>query len=69
MHEKIVITPVKIVCKRDCPDRAWDCHGKCPEYSKYRAKCDAEMHKRNLERDVSEAIGLAMKRIPGKREI
>lgn len=62
------LTSVKPVCK-DCPNRSFDCHGKCETYIKYRAGCDEVIHQRNLKRDVINAIGDAMKRIPGKRGI
>lgn len=60
---------IKPPCKRNCPDRRWDCHTFCEKYIAYRAQCDQAIKERKLEREVKEAIGAAMKRIPGKREI
>lgn len=59
----------KSPCKKDCPKRAFDCHAHCGEYAGFRAKRDEQIQKRLLNRDVQEAIGDAMKRIPGKRGI
>lgn len=64
---EICINPAKIKCQRKCPDRTFDCHGKCRKYAEYRAECDKEIKKRALKRDVDYAIGDAIKRIPGKR--
>lgn len=65
----IALNPVKIKCPRKCPDRTFDCHGKCRKYAEYRADCDNAIQQRTLKRDVDQAIGDAMKRIPGKRSI
>lgn len=65
----ISLNPVKIKCPRNCPDRTFDCHGKCRKYAEYRADCDKEIQKRTRKREVDQAIGDAMKRIPGKRSI
>jgi len=58
----ILLTPVKIKCRRDCPDRSQDCHGKCEIYAQYRVECDKLIHQRELNRDVTEAVGMAIKR-------
>lgn len=65
----IVLTNVKRCCPTDCPKRKYDCHGKCEDYQNYRAKCDERIRLRMLEYEVNNAIGDAMKRIPGKRGI
>lgn len=61
------LTPVKMVCKKDCPDRAFDCHPKCEKYAKYRAKCDEQMRERKREADLNEALSNAIKRTHGRR--
>lgn len=61
------LTPVKMVCERDCPDRAFDCHAKCNDYAEYRAKCDKHMQERKREADLNEALSNAIKRTHGKR--
>ena len=61
------VTRVPTECKRDCPDRSWDCHAKCKTYAEYRAKCDAEMEKRALEREVMNEIGDTSERIRKRR--
>lgn len=63
------INPAKMKCTKDCPDRTFDCHVKCKKYAEYRADCDRAIQQRTFEREVNQAIGDAMKRIPGKREI
>lgn len=65
----IVLSPVKMRCKKDCPKRALGCHGKCETYAEDRAKCDEEIQKRKMKRDVDNAVEDAMKRLPGKRGI
>lgn len=65
----ISITNVKMKCRKDCQDRAFDCHVKCEKYAKYRTECDEQIQQRALKRDVDSYITDAMKRIPGKREI
>ena len=69
--EPLAISGVKPVCSRDCPDRSWDCHGKCEKYKAYREQCDEEMMERfkkvQFNRDVNEAVSQAVKRLPGKR--
>lgn len=67
--DDLALTEIKPVCRADCPNRTFDCHGKCERYIRYRAECDEAIHQRNLKRDVITAIGDAMKRIPGKRGI
>lgn len=67
--KEIVLSPVKMRCKRDCPDRALGCHGKCKTYAEDRAKCDEAIRRRELKRDVDNAVEDAMKRMPGKRGI
>lgn len=47
---------VPMVCHRDCPDRSWDCHGRCKDYMEYREACDRELHKKNLQRDVVDTV-------------
>ena len=42
---------------------------KCEKYAAYRAECDQEIQRRTLDREVNQAIGDAMKRIPWKREV
>ena len=63
------VTRVKPACKRDCPNRSYDCHTKCETYIKYRAECDAEMNKRVLERVVMTEICDTSERIRKKRRI
>ena len=65
----LVLTKIKPCCPPDCPNRKYDCHGKCETYLKYRAECDEQIRLRKLEYEVTNAIGDAMKRIPGKRGI
>ena len=65
----IAINPAKMKCRKDCPDRTFDCHGKCKKYAEYRADCDEQIQQRAFKRDVDSYITDAMKRIPGKREI
>lgn len=61
------LNPVKMVCNRECPDRTYDCHGKCERYAQYRAECDELKHQKELERDVMDAEVTAVKRTHGKR--
>ena len=65
------ISSIKTVCKPDCPDRSWDCHGKCEKYKVYRAACDKEMEdryqKNQFASEVNTAVSKAVKRLPGKR--
>jgi hypothetical protein len=61
------VTRVPPECKRDCPNRSWDCHPKCDIYIKYRAKCDEEMKKRDLERVVMNEVCDTVERIRKKR--
>ena len=69
--ERLNISAIKSVCKPDCPDRSWDCHGKCEKYKAYRAECDKAMEKRyqekQFEREANAAVSKAVKRLPGKR--
>lgn len=69
--EPLAISGVKPVCKRDCPDRSYDCHGKCEKYKTFREQCDEAMIERfkkaQLTREVNEAVSEAVKRLPGKR--
>lgn len=65
--KKMALTPVKMVCKKDCPDRAFDCHTKCKEYADYRAECDEQIRKRLRESELNEALSNAIKRTHGKR--
>lgn len=69
MPQELALVYIKPVCKRNCPDRTWDCHTWCEKYKAYRAECDRLIHQKDLDRDVVMAIGDAMKRIPGKRGI
>lgn len=68
-ERKVPLVPVRPVCKKDCPNRKYDCHSKCEKYARYRAECDKLIAQRNMNRDVNDAIGAAMKRLPGKREV
>ena len=61
------VTRIKPECKRDCPNRSWDCHTKCEKYIQYRKECDAEMHKRELERVVISELAETSERIRKKR--
>lgn len=63
------ITRVPPECKRDCPNRSWDCHTKCETYAKYRAKCDEEIKKRTLEREVLDEISATSERIRKRRRL
>jgi len=69
--EPLAISEIKPVCKRDCPDRSWDCHGRCEKYKAYREKCDIAMEERMREnqfrKEVNDAVSKAVKRLPGKR--
>lgn len=71
MNQPLVLTTVKPVCGRDCPERSIDCHGKCEKYKAYRTRCDSAAKERFLkkqgERDVNQAVSKAVKRLPGKR--
>lgn len=73
MNQDIKLTTVKPVCEKDCPDRNWDCHGKCEKYKAFRAECDIALKKRfqekEGERDVNKAINKAIKRLAGQRRI
>ena len=62
MPKDIMITPVQVVCERDCADRAYDCHGRCEKYARYRAKCDEVLHRNEMRNDVNDAIRKSMKR-------
>lgn len=68
-RKDITLTLVKMVCTRSCPDRTYDCHGKCERYAEYRAKCDNHLHQKVLEREVNDAEFNAVKRTHGKRVI
>ena len=68
-RKDFTLTPVKMICRRSCPDRTYDCHGKCEKYIQYRAECDNLLHQKDLEREVMEAAGAALKRMHGKRVI
>lgn len=46
------LSPVPMVCRRGCPDRTWDCHGRCEQYKAYREACDMALHEKELQRDV-----------------
>lgn len=35
-------------CKRDCPDRTWDCKISCPKWAEYEAK-KQEIYEKRLE--------------------
>ena len=61
------LSPVKYPCKRECPNRAYDCHAKCELYSKYRAECDAVIEQRSLMRDVLGAYADTTERIRKRR--
>lgn len=65
--ERINISGIEPVCKPDCHERSWDCHGRCEKYKAYRAECDKAMEKRyqekQFERDVSSEISEAVKRL------
>jgi len=61
------ITRIKPVCKKDCPNREYDCHTKCETYIKYRHECDVEREKRVLERVVMNEICDTSERIRKKR--
>lgn len=61
------VTLVPPECPRDCPKRSWDCHPKCKTYAEYRAKCDAEIHKRELESVVVGELADTSERIRKKR--
>ena len=67
MNQEIVISTVKPTCGKDCPDRSWDCHGKCEKYKAYRAECDNALNKRfrekEGERDMYREISQAIKRL------
>lgn len=62
------ITPKNAPCK-NCTDRAQGCHGSCTRYAEYMETCKDIRKQRQLRREVNQAIGDAMKRIPGKREV
>lgn len=55
-------------CK-NCPKRAMVCHSECDAYLRYREVCEGIRKKTLLKCDVQQAIGDAMKRLPGKRRI
>lgn len=63
------ITRVPPECPRNCPNRNWDCHTKCETYAKYRAKCDEEMEKRAVEREIISEFAETSERIRKKRRI
>ncbi|MBR5874521.1 MAG: hypothetical protein IKY90_07315 [Oscillospiraceae bacterium] len=63
------VTRVRPECKRDCPNRSWDCHTKCEIYINYRHECDAEREKRALERVVMSEFAETSERIRKKRRI
>lgn len=71
--EEIRLSEVKSVCKRDCPDRSWDCHKHCERYKEYRLECDKALEKRlqesQFKAEVDGAVYKAIKRLPGKRSI
>lgn len=50
------LSPVPIVCPPDCPDRSWDCHGRCKQYKDYREACDKVLHEHDLQRDVVDTV-------------
>ena len=37
-------------CGKDCPERAEDCHGKCPRYAALWAECEKRRKQRELNR-------------------
>ena len=49
-------------CKRDCPQRTSDCHGKCPEYKKFRDRKDAELEEKNQRHIATDTMSEAKKR-------
>jgi hypothetical protein len=67
----IAISPVRPVCKKDCPDRAIGCHGQCEKYKKFRAECDRAIDERHqiaeFRNQVDTYVYKAVKRLPGKR--
>ena len=65
--KKFALTPVKMVCEKDCPEREFDCHARCEKYAKYRAECDEQIRERLRESELNDALSNAIKRYPGKR--
>ena len=63
------VSLVPTVCKKDCPDRAFDCHAHCERYAVYQRKCEEERKKRQFEGQYHEYISGVIKRLPGKRGI
>lgn len=66
--------PVLAVHGHSCPCRLCEkhtptCHAGCKEYSIFRAACDENRARRSRKRDVDWAVGDAMRRNPGKREV
>lgn len=41
---------MKQPCAKDCPNRAWDCHGKCKEWLEYEKERNAEYERRGKEK-------------------
>lgn len=65
----IPLCPVPYPCKRNCPRRAFDCHGRCKEYADYRAEVDRLDGKHQRDSEVEEAISGAIKRMSRKRRL
>ena len=43
----------EIPCKPDCPNRSWDCHGKCPDYAEFKRLSDEEREQVHIRRKES----------------
>lgn len=62
------IGPKQSPCQ-DCKIRAPHCHGSCSLYADYRKLCEDIRKQRKMRQEVNQAVGDAMKRLPGKREV
>ena len=58
--KKLPLTNVPPICPPDCPNRAFDCHGKCKDYADYQKRCEEEREKRLLKCQVTEAKEIAV---------
>ena len=64
----IRITPAVSPCM-GCEEHSPKCHGSCERYEAFRMECEAIRHRRQLKRETDDAVGDAMRRMPGIREV
>lgn len=66
--KRLALSGAKSPCM-DCEDRQMGCHAKCPRYAAFAQECAEIRHRKWLEKDVDQAVSLALGRCTSERRV